>query len=151
MTRRRSGKVNRRAIGLGAAVGSALVFGAAVPAPASAEVFDAMLEQVMDPFVDAATHNVDWSALSNPAAWDAFFAPTHWNDVLAGISGAPSVGAADATAWLQQLIYTPLHTGVESWIHSTGPTPILDGLNDLSRALGWGAMIAGGTAGTRGL
>ncbi|MGB3473230.1 MAG: hypothetical protein WBA69_00420, partial [Mycobacterium sp.] len=148
MARRRSGKVDRRVVGLGAVVGSALVFGVAVPAPASAEVFDDMLEQAMAPFVDAATNSVDWSALSSPAAWDAFFDPAHWNDVLAGIAGAPSVGAADATAWLQQLIYTPLHAGIESWIHAAGPTPILDGLNEFSRALGWGAMIADGTAGT---
>lgn len=145
MARRRSRKLNRR---LGAAVGSALVAGLAVPVPAGAEVIDDVLEQVMAPFLDADTHSVDWSALSSPAVWDAFFDPAHWNDVLAGLSAAPSAGAADATTWLQQLIYTPLHTGIESWIHSTGPTPILNGLNDLSKALGWGVMIADGMAGT---
>ncbi|MGB3896010.1 MAG: hypothetical protein WA942_17370, partial [Mycolicibacter sinensis] len=117
----------------------------AAPAPAGAEVIDDVLDQVLAPFADAATNTVDWAALWSPAAWEAFFDPAHWDAAFAAVA-TPSV--ADATAWIDQLIYTPLHTGIEAWINSAGPTPILDGLNDFSKALGWGAMIADGTAGT---
>lgn len=145
-----TGRLNRRAVGLGAAAGAAMTFGMALgmAPPAHAEVLPDVFDQVLAPFVDDATDSVDSAALSSPVAWEAFFDPAHWDGVLAGISGMPSVGSADATSWLQQLVYMPLHGAVEGWINSTGPTPILDGLNDLSRSLGWGAMIADGSAGT---
>lgn len=115
--------------------------------PADAEGIDDVLDQMLAPFTDAATNTVDWDTLWNPAAWEAFFDPARWDAALAGVA-VPMPGAADASAWFDQLIYTPLHTGIEGWINSTGPTPILDGLNGFSNALGWGSMIADGTAGT---
>ncbi len=140
-----SARRRTRVIGAGAALSAVIAFGMAAPAPAGAEVIDDVLDQVLAPFADAATNTVDWAALWSPAAWEAFFDPAHWDAAFAAVA-TPSV--ADATAWIDQLIYTPLHTGIEAWINSAGPTPILDGLNDFSKALGWGAMIADGTAGT---
>ena len=128
-----------RSIGASAAVGVAVSFG--VAAPAGAEVFDDLVDQAVAPFVDAAAGGVNWDAVWSPAAWDAFFDPAHWDAIIAGSSGAGVMS-------LQQLIYTPLHAGIEGWINSAGPTPILDGLNDFSKAMGWGAMIADGAAGT---
>jgi len=116
MVRRHGGTVNRRAIGWGAAVGTAMVMAAA---PAHAEVMDDLFDQLLAPFVDQVTD-----------------------------AALPGVAAADVSGWLQELVYAPLHDVVEGWINSAGATPLLDGLNDLSRALGLGAMIADGSAGT---
>ncbi|MEB3019825.1 cellulase family glycosylhydrolase [[Mycobacterium] crassicus] len=145
MIRYRGGSGFGRSIALSAAVGVAITFGVAAPPPAGAEMFEDLFDQAVAPFLDVATGGVDWDALGSPAAWDAFFDPAHWDGVIAGSS---SVGIAEATMSLQQLIYTPLHAGIEGWINSAGPTPILDGLNDISKAMGWGAMIADGAAGT---
>ncbi|MGH3562721.1 MAG: PGRS repeat-containing protein, partial [Mycobacterium sp.] len=152
MVRRRNVKVNRRAgevralkrgrgVGLGAAVGAFLAFGMtplAIPPSARADVVDDVIDQVLAPFMDAATNTVDWDALLTPTAWDAFLAPVHWDAVFADLSaqgaGAGSGGAdpamlvpapavsdsstPDLTALFEQFVYTPLHTGVQDWIHS---------------------------------
>ena len=52
MVRRHGGTVNRRAIGWGAAVGTAMVMAAA---PAHAEVMDDLFDQLLAPFVDQVT------------------------------------------------------------------------------------------------
>ncbi len=149
MTHQRIRKRNRRVVGVGTAVGAFLVFGMAplaAPPVASGEFFDDVFEQVLAPFVDAATGGPDWGALLSPAAWEAFFEPAHWDGLLAGAASASSL--ADPTAWLQDVVYTPLHTGIEDWINSPGAAPIVDGLNQFSAALGAGMMIGDGAAGT---
>lgn len=146
MTRDSGAKRNRRILGWGTAAGAFLAFGMTPPV-ASAEGFDDVLEQALAPFVDAATGGLDWDAVFSPAAWEAFFEPAHFDALLAGSAAAASL-PTDPTAWLQDFIYTPLHTGIEGWINSAGAAPIVDGLNQLSAALGAGTMIGDGAAGT---
>ncbi|HET9874969.1 MAG TPA: hypothetical protein VFQ37_04295, partial [Mycobacterium sp.] len=88
MVRHRNSKRGRgRLVGLAAAAGAALTFGLtplATAPPARADVDD-VIDQILSPFMDAATNTVDWDALLSPAAWDAFFDPAHWDGVLAGL------------------------------------------------------------------
>ncbi|BBX24789.1 hypothetical protein MTER_42000 [Mycolicibacter terrae] len=137
-------------VGWGTAVGAFLAFGVtplAAPPPASAEGFDDVFEQALAPFLDTATGGLDWDAMFSPAAWQAFLEPT-WDGVLAGAAAGSILAAPDPTAWLQDLVYTPLHSGIEGWINSAGAAPIVAGLNQLSAALGAGMMIGDGVAGT---
>ncbi|MCV7384977.1 cellulase family glycosylhydrolase [Mycolicibacter longobardus] len=145
---RRAGRV----VGL-AATGAFLVLGAAplTAAPPAQADFDDVIEQALGPFLDAMTGDLNWDAVVSPTAWDTFFGPAHWDGVFAALSGpagSASFDPQDPTAWIQQYIYTPIHTGIDGWINSTGPTPVLDGLNELSKAFGLGPMIAHGAAGT---
>lgn len=144
MTRQCGAKRNRGVVGLGTTVGAFLAFGVTplVAAPAATADFD----DLFAPFVDETAGGLDWDAVFSPTAWEAFFEPAHWDGALAGIA-ATSI-PADPTAWLQDFVYTPLHTGIESWINSAGAAPIVDGLNQLSVALGQGTMIGDGAAGT---
>ncbi|MCV7382325.1 cellulase family glycosylhydrolase [Mycolicibacter longobardus] len=152
MARQRSTKRNRRVVGLGTAVGAFLAFGvtplAAAPT-ASAEGFDDVFDLALAPFVDATTGWTDWAAVFNPASWEAFFEPANWDGVLAGAAAAsPSLFAPDLTALVQDWVYTPLYTGIDSLVSSAWMAPIVDGFNQLSGALGLGMAIGDGAAGT---
>ncbi|MGV0625911.1 cellulase family glycosylhydrolase [Mycolicibacter minnesotensis] len=153
MARQRSTQRTRRVVGLGTAVGAFLAVGvmpAAATPVASADTFDDVWDLALSPFVDADTGGADWDALLSPVAWETFFAPAHWDGVLAGAGVAVSgLTASDPTAWLQNLIYTPLHAGIDGWVNSAGAAPIVNGLNQISLALGHGTMIGHGVAGTQ--
>ncbi|MCV7168177.1 PGRS repeat-containing protein, partial [Mycobacterium stomatepiae] len=68
----------------------------------------------------AATGDLDWDAVFSPAAWDTFLTPAHWDTVLTELSGTTVAGpaVADPNTWLLQYFYTPIHNGIEDWIHS---------------------------------
>ncbi|MGB3522111.1 MAG: PGRS repeat-containing protein, partial [Mycobacterium sp.] len=138
-------------IRVGVTAVAAVLLDLAMMAPAAhADVVDELLDQALAPLVDAATNGLDWEALGAPSAWNAFFDSAHWEAAFAdlGWPGGGDASALDAAAWFDQNVYTPLHTGIENWIHSSTPTPLLDGLNQLSEAAGLGPMVADGADGT---
>ncbi|MFL0177988.1 cellulase family glycosylhydrolase [Mycobacterium sp. SMC-15] len=138
-------------IRVGVTAVAAVLLDLAMMAPAAhADVVDELLDQALAPLVDAATNGLDWEALGAPSAWNAFFDSAHWEAAFAdlGWPGGGDASALDAAAWFDQNVYTPLHTGIENWIHSSTPTPLLDGLNQLSEAVGLGPMVADGADGT---
>ncbi|HET9874921.1 MAG TPA: cellulase family glycosylhydrolase [Mycobacterium sp.] len=121
--------------------------------PARADVVDAVVDQILSPFMDAATNTVDWDALLSPAAWDAFFDPAHWDGVLAGLDtggadhaalAAGAVDPPDSAGWFQQFVYTPLHTGIEQWINSDFGAKVDGFINHLAGSY----VIGDGTPGT---
>ncbi|WP_407695173.1 PGRS repeat-containing protein, partial [Mycolicibacter icosiumassiliensis] len=111
-----------RVIGFTATTSAFLTFGLAplAAAPTAQADFDDAIETAMAPFLDATTGNLDWDAVFAPSAWDTFLAPAHWDTVLAELSGAAlaSPAAIDPNTLLLQYFYTPIHDGIEAWIHS---------------------------------
>lgn len=145
-----------RLTGLGTAAAAFAALTAAplaAPPAASADVFDEVADQIFAPFLDASTSAVDWDAVLDPTAWGTFLDTAHWDEVFAGLetaaaNAAPATDPPDWSAMAQQYLYVPIHTVVENWINSDGPTPLLDNLNQLSERVGLGPMIADGIAGT---
>lgn len=140
----------RTRIAAGTAAGALSALGllplAASPV-ARADIVDEAIGQVFSPFMDPETNAVDWGAFSTTTAWDAFFDPAHWEAVLANVdvlSGGVQVAVAmtpDLTALFQELIYTPIHTGIGQWIDSDAGQQISASVNALlgSYAIGDGA------------
>ncbi|GFG71285.1 hypothetical protein AWC24_14235 [Mycolicibacter senuensis] len=133
-------------------MGAVLAFGAtplAAAPVAAAEGFDDVFDLALAPFVDATTGGTDWTAVFNPASWEAFLGQANWDDLLPGAAAAePSLFAPDLTALLHNWFYTPLYTGIDDLVSSSWMAPVVDGLNQFSGALGLGLMIGDGTAGT---
>jgi endoglycosylceramidase len=147
----RAGKGGRVG-GVGTAVGVFLAFGMAplATAPsARADVVDAVLDDVLAPFMDAATSALDWNALLAPAAWESFFDPAHWEAAFADLSGPGDLAAqavsdtspADLTAWFQQSVYTPIHDSLEQWLGTESGQQVAESVNTLfgSYVIGDGA------------
>ena len=111
-----------------------------------------MVEAAIAPFVDATTGNLDWDAVASPAAWDTFLAPGHWDAVLAELAGPAVAGPAlaDPNTLLLQYFYTPLHTGIESWINSDLGAQVNNLINQPFLALTGRALIGDGADGTAG-
>ncbi|MBO0865075.1 MAG: hypothetical protein J2P16_08405, partial [Mycobacterium sp.] len=120
------------------------------PPPARADVVDAVIDQIVAPFMDAATNTLNWDAFLTPAAWDAFLTPAHWDAVFADLSSVgggaaqATLSAPDLTALFEQSVYAPMHTDIENWINSSVGQQV-DGF--INTALGSYA-IGNGTAGT---
>ncbi len=107
---------NGRIVGLGAAAGALLILGVA-PLTAAPPVKAEFFDDLLAPLLDG-------SALAAPAAF--------------------GTAAFDPTALFAQLVYTPLHTGIESWIDSDLGKQV-DGLINMV----FGSYVIGdGAAGT---
>ncbi|MGB3523998.1 MAG: PGRS repeat-containing protein, partial [Mycobacterium sp.] len=151
MTDRMSG----RAVGFATATGAFLTFGVAplAAAPAARADFDDAIEAAIAPFLDTTTNTLDWDAVLSPSAWDTFLAPTHWNTVFGELSlpgtaaGPAAYDPADLTAWIQQYIYTPIHTGIEAWIHSDIGQQVNNFINEPFLALTGRGLIGDGVDG----
>lgn len=142
-----------RAVGLATAAGVFVAFGIAqlVTAPsARADVVDDVIDQVMSPFVDAATSSIDWDSLLSSATWQAFLDPANWDAMLAGVGTAPALSEVptDWTGWFDQNIYTPIHTGIEEWIQSDIGKQIDDVINAPFTLLTGRELIGDGADGT---
>lgn len=138
----------KRTIGADIAIGALLTFGT-IPlatAPAARADIDDVFDQLFSPFMDAATNTVDWEAFSAPAAWGTFFDPAHWEVAWSNLGGLSSAQASVAsptgwTALFDELIYTPIHTGVGQFINSDLGLQVGGVINQLlgSYAIGDGA------------
>jgi endoglycosylceramidase len=84
--------------------------------PARADVVDDVIDQVVSPFLDAGAGEVAGDALTAPADWAALF---------------------------EHYVYTPIHTGVEDWIHSSIGQQVDGFINEVAGRL----LIGDGTPG----
>ncbi|MEB3032502.1 cellulase family glycosylhydrolase [[Mycobacterium] nativiensis] len=144
-----------RAIGLTTAAGAFLTFGMAplATAPEAGADFGDAIDAAIAPFLDATGSNLDWDAVLTPTAWDTFLAPAHWDTVLAELGALATPGAAvaapvDPAIWLQQYFYTPIHTGIQGWIHSDLGQQVNNLINQPFLALTGRALIGDGIDGT---
>lgn len=151
--RSRNAKARRRAVGAGSAVGAFLAFGMtplATAPPARADLFDFdWIGDLLGGMGDAAgaASGVDLGGLVDPGVFgdlSAWLDPSTWADQLQGVTELPvsattmalplgaeplAAGAGDPSFELfNQLIYTPIHTDLENWIHSPFGEQI-DGFN----------------------
>ncbi|QZA08307.1 cellulase family glycosylhydrolase [Mycolicibacter heraklionensis] len=145
-------QISSRVVGFTATAGAFLAFGVAplAAAPGAQADFDDALDAAFAPFLDTTTNTLDWDAVLSPSAWDTFLAPAHWDTVLTELGGltAPGPAAADPNTWLLQYVYTPLHTGIEAWIHSDLGQQINSLINQPFQDLTGRPLIGDGIDGT---
>ncbi len=122
---------------------------AAAP-PARADVVDGVIDSILAPVVGAATSTLDSAALSTSAAWDSLFDPAHWDAALAGLVDPAASGSSipDPTALFQQVVYTPIHAGLQGWIASPVGQQVDDVINTPFTLLTGRDLIGNGAAGT---
>ena len=141
-----------RVVGIAAATGAFLTFGLAPlvsPPPAQAD-FDDVIDAAIAPFLDSTAGGLDWDAVFSPTAWDTFWTPAHWDTILTELAGAALAGPAlaDPNTLLLQYFYTPIHTGIEDWIHSDLGQQVNNLINQPFLTLTGRALIGDGIDGT---
>lgn len=137
-------RVRQANLAIGAFLSCGMLPLAAAPA-AQADLED-VFDQLFSPFVDTASSSLDWEAFSDATAWETFFDPAHWDAAWAGLNDLGTVQAALAspvglTSLFDDLIYTPIHTGVDNFINSDLGQQVGGLINSLvgSYAIGDGA------------
>ncbi|RAU89846.1 hypothetical protein DQP56_24070, partial [Mycolicibacter senuensis] len=98
---------------------------------AQADPFDEVIATVLD-------------SVAGVFGFDPGIAEASWE--LGAMAVTPLAGFEETVSQWVQAIWLPLHEGMQAWI--AADDPILAGLNQLSEALGLGAMIANGADGT---
>ncbi|WP_396879155.1 PGRS repeat-containing protein, partial [Mycolicibacter heraklionensis] len=134
------GRVNRqRAVGATGSVAGFLAFGVMPLCAAPAAQADFGFEDLFDPAAWIQTAPADFDGWTEPSAWAALL--SGFGEVSAEPAAA---GAGDATAFLDQWFYEPLHDGLQQWITSPFGAQVDDFINQLSGQF----LIGNGADGT---
>ncbi|WP_407695053.1 PGRS repeat-containing protein, partial [Mycolicibacter icosiumassiliensis] len=133
-------------MGATSAVGAFLAFGVAplTGAPgANADELDVML----DPIIDSLS-NIDPSLGAEVSSWVQTLDASFTGDSAASVSSVLDPLAAASTfnmaQFVDQWIYTPMHTGMEAWINSSFGESVDNAINQFAGVY----LIGNGTAGT---